>query len=523
MQWFFRLFEERRRAVAMVAVALVAVRLQTLFIEFYNGDEANYAGHALVMLGGGVPYVDFVEKKPPLIYCFYWLLFGGFGPSLRLVHFVTIVWVAATCWFLAKTVSLALPRAHAAAAALLYALFSTCFIERDMLATNCEILMNLPAMISVFLIFKGELTDGGRWRIRSLFASGLFCSFAFLFKHQAGIGLAVTGLWVLGRRDRLRALAALGAGFLLPVAAVVAFYAHIGRLAELYEWNVLTNFTYVGATQPPLEVAATAATMTAAFVGANLLPFALAGLLAVGRLRRAWLDAGATALVKYHALWAVATLLPISMGGRFYGHYYIQLYPPLCVLAGIAAGELIARRDRVAPAVRATFFAALVLPALVFQVLGVVRYDQEEFQGAQRFHRPVADAIAAASAPNDEIFVWGNYAYPYYLARRQPGARYIVCEYVLPFWETHLGHRDHFTDADWRPHQRANYQRLLDDLRRHRPRLIVDTSRSPHFEEWHWSAFSIDRFSELAQLVQADYEPLTTVEGVTIFRRKSAK
>jgi hypothetical protein len=33
--------------------------------------------------------------------------------------------------------------------------------------------------------------------------------------------------------------------------------------------------------------------------------------------------------------WFLVTFLPVSMGGRFFFHYYVQLLPPLCVLAAM--------------------------------------------------------------------------------------------------------------------------------------------------------------------------------------------
>jgi 4-amino-4-deoxy-L-arabinose transferase-like glycosyltransferase len=510
VNWLTRTLGDRRRAGWLVAAALLATRLQTLFISFYNGDEANYAGHALVMLGGGLPYVGFVEKKPPLIYALYWLVFHV-AHSLPLVHAVTIVLVGATAWLLERQLRLFLPQLHASLGALYYVLFSASFMERDVLATNCEVVMNLPAAAAGWALLRAA-RDGRRW----LWWSGLFTGLAFLVKHQAGIGLLVIALYLLlGWRGLVPLIAdglAVLCGFALPSLAVVALYAALHRLPELYEWNVLTNLTYLGPHMPPAEEWSNAAVTTLSFVGANLLPFA--GAAAALKLR-----AKAPELVRFHALWLVACALPISMGGRFYGHYYVQAYPPLCALAAVAGGEWLERRAEISRAARALFVAALFVPALFWQGFALVRTATEGYEGAYRFHRAVGAAVAAASSPGDEIFVWGNYAYPYYFADRRPATRYIVCEYVLPFWEVYLAHRSSFDDADIKPWHRSNYRLLIEDLRAHRPRVIVDTSTSPRFKSW--APFPFTRFPELDAFVRADYEVVASVEGVTILRRRS--
>jgi 4-amino-4-deoxy-L-arabinose transferase-like glycosyltransferase len=520
MEALARCFADRRRTRLLLVAAVVAVRLQTLFIEVYNRDEACHVAHALVMLRGGVPYVDFVEKKPPLIYCFYWLAVAVFGPDLRPIHLLTIGWVLATCLVLEALVRRSLPPPHAACAALGYALFTTCYQECDALATNCEILMNLPAALSSYALLAAP---GERWRRGGwMLAAGLLLGTAFLFKHQAGIGLVVAAFWLLGarrpRRQRALDLGALGLGFALLPLLVVAIYARLGFLRELYEWNVTTNLSYITATHSPRALLVIAAEMTISFVGANLWLFALAAWLAV-RWPESARSGEARVLVGYHAAWLAATVLPVAMGGRFYGHYYIQMYPPLCVLAGVAAGELLERRRSLPAGVRRLFVAALVGPAAAFQIAALLRHHEQDFEGAWRLHRRVAAAVDAASAPGDRVFAWGQYPYPYYFARRDPATRYILCEYVLPFWETYLAGRDHFEAADIQAHHRRNYALLLGDLRRRPPQVIVDTSDAPRYRD-KWAPFSLDHFPELQALVRSSYQLADTVEGVQILRRR---
>ena len=61
----------RIASVVLAVVALLALRLPTNIVPILNVDEADFAVESGVLLDGGRPYVDFVEKKPPLIYVLY--------------------------------------------------------------------------------------------------------------------------------------------------------------------------------------------------------------------------------------------------------------------------------------------------------------------------------------------------------------------------------------------------------------------------------------------------------------------
>src|SRR5439155_25735530 len=61
----------RIASVVLAVVALLALRLPTNIVPILNVDEADFAVESGVLLDGGRPYVDFVEKKPPLVYLVY--------------------------------------------------------------------------------------------------------------------------------------------------------------------------------------------------------------------------------------------------------------------------------------------------------------------------------------------------------------------------------------------------------------------------------------------------------------------
>ena len=94
----------RARAVSalLALTALLWLRLPSNIVPILNVDEADFAVESAVLLDGGRPYVDFVEKKPPLVYLLYagaMRIVGRYNlPAFRLL---LIVYVLASALLLA--------------------------------------------------------------------------------------------------------------------------------------------------------------------------------------------------------------------------------------------------------------------------------------------------------------------------------------------------------------------------------------------------------------------------------------
>ena len=138
-------------------------------------------------------------------------------------------------------------------------------------------------------------------------------------------------------------------GFSVPIAAVALA---VGPSQLLY-WAVLGNGSYLGVNSGSILVIGMFVLMTLGFAACNL-PL-------LWKLPSAWHDRREPALDGERDtdlwIWLIAAALSVGIGLRFFGHYYMQLVPPLALLA---AGAL-ARSGR--RAVTATIVAASVLAA----------------------------------------------------------------------------------------------------------------------------------------------------------------
>ena len=137
-----------------------------------------------------------------------------------------------------------------------------------------------------------------------------------------------------------------------------------------------------------------------------------------------------------------------------------------------------------------------------------------EVDEPQRPYAEVAARIAARTAAEDPIFVWGAAPHLYQLARRPLGARFLFCQFltgVSPGTRTATGEVDAAPSV-----VREAWDMLFADLEARRPRLFVDTAPA----DWdHYGQFPIARYPALQRYVAAHYRPVETVAGVHLYER----
>lgn len=513
---FLRYFLEHRFFWFFIAALLLILRFQTFLHEIYNGDEANFATHAMVILDGGWPYVDTVEKKPPLIYLFYTLFFWIFGNDVRAVHFGVTLCILVASFFSYLTLKLFFEEQYSRIAAIFFVLYTSSFIETEIFAANCEILMLTPLVISFYFLFLGFKTKNKKG---SFFISGFFTGLAFLFKHQAGIQIiAILFLFIFSFRKNLKQLFSsffvYFSGFIFPISVTILVYYYSGYLKELYEWNILSNFFYVKSPVPLSYSLEKGFLNTLGFFISTIFPVYLFVIILKNWIK---LTPDIRPLVVFCLASFFLSLIPVGMGGRFYGHYYLQLYPSLLLLSAVSfilysseSGKLFLFR-------KLLFFGFFCVP-LFFQCFSFYRTSAQVFDGAKSYHLKLAQEIEKNTLPTDTIFVWGNYSHAYYFAQRRPASRFILCEYVLPYWEKYYQKKPDFVFESDNLKYLKNFFLMMSELKEKKPALILDTSTSSHFE--HFSLFKIESFPPLFDWIRSEYQVVSVIEGVTIYQKK---
>jgi hypothetical protein len=216
------------------------------------------------------------------------------------------------------------------------------------------------------------------------------------------------------------------------------------------------------------------------------------------------------------ALWLAACAAAVAAGGRFFLHYYLQLLPPLALLA---APVLVERALAGRRGLRLASAAGIVFPALASWAAAALDARVRPEVAAQTVvYREVGSYLDARAAAGETLFVWGNSPEVYHFARRDMGTRF-------PF-ANHLAGKIWGTDADRagaaEPERRAvaeAWPMLLDDIERRRPDWIVDAAAGGLDR---WEGLGVERFPALAAVVVRDYTLASTVAGVPVYRRRSA-
>jgi hypothetical protein len=494
-----------RRWFALL-IGAILLRAPGIFLGILNIDETDFFIIGRRVAEGAIPYVDIVDIKPPLAYLAY-LPAGIGGFSLVPMQLIGIAWLFSTCLVIRRAAQLWTGRGDVGWAAAFIALAAT---SCDLPAVNTELMLNLPIALALLFFIRSQ--QQGRYS--DDFASGLFISAATLFKHQAGIVLlALTCVPLIAARRRrspsgsraVRRLCWLWTGFVVPWGAVVIFYSVIGHLRELYEWNVERNFLYLGqgagSPWPRLAFA-----LAVCVLGAAPVPWFFAAKESVKKL-----DSIRMGLVL--TLWL--TWIPVSMGGRFYGHYFLQFVPPLALLSAAPLADLYHRRRQLRRSARLALGAALLLPLLGHFAAPFVLSTMRMLPGQDEKTRELSRWIAANTSADARLFVWGHYSPIYFLSERLPGTRYVTTSVHMGNYDPHHLPPEFDAGAHRSPRDVAA---TLVDLETKKPGWVIDTAPADIHE---WSKVPLRAFPEIAAYVETHYSLVARPAGAAVYQRVS--
>jgi hypothetical protein len=377
--------------------------------------------------------------------------------------------------------------------------------------------MNLP-LTAAFWVLAG-------WRRRrtalSALASGLLAGIALLFNLKALLAFPALLIAAAGWGGALgwrRAPLWLASAALMPTLTAIDFWTR-GALGDAWFWNVSGNVRYAALGLP---LGATGVSGGVLYGLPRLLLFGLATIPfwagAAVAARRAWRNPTLGPAPLVALAWLAGSLVGACLGGRFYGHYFIALLPPLAWLASGPMAALFDRRINEAPPMiswtRRATVVLLVLPVLGLTIAGWIRIAGGHLDALHPEVSEVARAVRERTAAGDRIFVWGYWPQLYYVAGRPPATRFV-------FPQTLSGYVPGRPDLLDRPPDdrhvvEAHWSQWAEDMARHPAELIIDTAPAAiHY----WERYPMQRYAPLARLIEERYRLETTVAGVDIYRR----
>jgi 4-amino-4-deoxy-L-arabinose transferase-like glycosyltransferase len=484
----------KRELIILLAIAVVALSVRLTFLhEPFERDEGFYSAIGQVILRGGIPYRDAIDMKPPgvfYVYAFAMTLFGKTTESIRIFTAIYSLLTMGGVFWLGRSL---FGSKAGLFAAFFFAVFSGAPLVQGS-SSNSEVIMLLPLVLAGCLFVAAVQRQDRRYLAASGFCAGL----AMLVKTVALPYVALIFVCSLflkrpgeGFRGRLLNVAV----FVAPMAALAIltlgyFYAK-GAFDDFVLWNVTIPIFYSkggGVSGPPLGEMVPY--LTAEFLCLVLVAVPTAIWLLVTKRDLASI---------YVALLLPAAWLGVWMPGKYFPHYFIQLFPFLALLAGIGAAQVFSRRWILLAVAGPVIVAAfLYYPYREHEFFH--RYTPEEVSMI-KYGTVFADSVYVAryvrerTTPSDSIFQWGFEPELYFLADRPTITPYISSTII----------------ANLRDPKPALLS-LMDSLNRRKPKYIIV---QPEWAEWLG-------VNELSEVIQRDYDLETRLRYAFIYRRRSS-
>jgi 4-amino-4-deoxy-L-arabinose transferase-like glycosyltransferase len=495
----------RRFRLAALGIILltVAIRLPSLLHPQPIDSEAMYSVVANEIVDGGRPYADAVERKPPLLFWTYAAIFKVAGKfNWTALHFVALVWTLGAMAGLYVIGGELFDRNSGLIAAFFYCVFQPWWTWKN-LTFDSEMLMNLPIIWASAIAFRRSSS-----LLRpELFAAGVLLGAAFLLKQPAAIAAVPLGIYLLlpsyrasrslTRTNSIIQAAMLTIGFFAALGLVTIVLWKQGILYDAFYWTIADH-------DVPHVFWQKGIVHTLTFLGACL-PLVIGAILACRDKDGIWVGRTAerTALLGLLA----ASAIGAAAGARFYPHYYVQLIPPLVLLAAPYYARLWSQM------IRPPYWFLRSGVTYAWLALTITVFSIKHWTGLapRRVPSEAGRYLFTHSSLADRIFIWGQTPEIYLDAHRRPASRYIttfpLTGYVfggpIPGFDT----RSRILPGAWTT--------LEQDFARHPPIYIVDVQPDPKSAQ-----YPVKNFPILAKLLAERYQPVAhTAEGV-IYRMR---
>ncbi|MCB0602866.1 MAG: glycosyltransferase family 39 protein [Saprospiraceae bacterium] len=316
--------------VILVLVVLVLSRLYYLPIAF-DRDEGSYLYFGKLILHGELPYQDFYEIKPPGIFYSYALIAALFGTSPIGAHVALLAIKLASGYLLFRISRRYADSSFAWLAILAYGLYSTNPYLQD-LAMVSEHLTTLCTLGGIWMLHQALDKKKNFWWI----GSGIILAWSVLIK-QTGLFYFLPAIVIaIGETKAQRQpmpwkglIFLLGASISTGLVMLLLLWMQ-GSLPEAYHWLVERPLNYAEVIGDDQKT-----DLRSHFISLASKTLWMLGIVSAVGMILAWIDKPRRYPI-YVLTLTLAAGINLIIGGRYYGHYALNLLPFLAMWAAYA-------------------------------------------------------------------------------------------------------------------------------------------------------------------------------------------
>ena len=568
---------------------MVLTGISLLLRISYSGhmfqDDGFWFTAAEEILRGKALYREIYFDKPPGLPLVYALLFKTFGTHILTIRLFTVFYSVAVAAVLYRFGTHLFCRRVGLLAAAMFAVFSTTYTTGHVQGLNTDFLMLLPYTAGAYLLVRSRFDDcvqgWSRPRWLAVFG-GVLVGVAFQINPKAAFDLVFFVVAVIfpgrlqpekagaaGRSIYMVALAIAGfVGGSLPFLAYLAAERSLWAYWQ-YVWDWGSRYAvYHGA--PDILISALRQSASYFALNNTLLVGLAFAVAKTFRARRENRDETGRTKQAPEALssrgfradlilliWFAASYAGLAVGGRFFGHYFFQIMPALCLIGarGVLgmAFELRKRKSArllVLSLLAAGFCFTVVrfhsrTPVLAADWLRGTRsritdgWYHERLKREERRVAAVVKELAGKEEAADQVgleemrvggprtrpsvdgadylFIWGYRPEIYYWSGLLPASRYLSTQPLtgVPADMHYFDNENHRLLFDEATTAAARVQ-LVRDLNETQPNFIIDELGAFNAD------LSIEDYPELRE-VMAGYKYYATTDRFVIYRKRDQR
>ena len=409
-------------------------------------DEGEYAYAAQEILRGGMPYQDTFCQKPPIIFFWYLSSFILFGQNITGIHFMLILisaLIACGIYFvfvkLVQTGSLneknCFEKYLTGFMAALFFILSSADGAYFGSAANTEIFMLLPVVFGIYqLIIAAEKGDGKNWYLFG------FLSMAAMFTKQValfsflGPVIVISLCWYLRKHLSVNAIIFTLEGAISLLSLIFLWMFICGTFKDFINDAFLHNLDYIGFPFGLIKWAGIGLLLLSRFklhLGLWIASAICMGLTFFKKNKREriiyWFSSG----------WLFSSLLGVALGPYTFGHYFLQILPPACILSGLLLNEILKtpKMSNNSKHLLAATAIILICVPMIYSRLASLKidtgrrsltlysvYGTSPFSAAQE----VGEYLNKKTTPDDVILVAGSEPEILFYANRMSATKYTI-------------------------------------------------------------------------------------------------